>query len=168
MARSASVRIEGAAELSAVLNAIPAEMRRDILAVAVAKASQPMVRAAKGFAQASVDTGALRRSLGSVVRKYKKGATAVAVVGARRGYYRDGVKLAKKADRRGSAMPAKYAHLVEFGHVAANGKIVAGQPFMRPAFATSAPGVKAALIEGIGTGIERVRARMVKKGIHKA
>lgn len=166
MAKSGSVRIEGAEELSAFLNTLPAEMRKQILSVAVARAAQPVVRAAKSMVV--VDTGSLKRALGSVVRKYKNGADAVAVVGPRRGYYAAGKALKKGADRRGAVMPAKYAHLVEHGHVGPGGKFVAGKPFLRPALAVSRAAVKQALVEGVGKGIERVRARMIKKGIHKA
>lgn len=166
MANAGSVRIEGAEDLSALLNEMPRELRKQILAVAVARAAQPVVRAAKGGV--TVDTGSLKRALGAVVRKYKNGADAVAVVGARRGYYAAGKALKKGADRRGAAMPAKYAHLVEYGHVAPDGSFVPGKPFLRPALAASRTAVRQALVEGVGKGIERVRARMIKKGIHKA
>lgn len=85
MANKGTVRIEGAAELSAMLNAIPQELRKDIITTAVRSAASPLVKAAKAMAVTSVDTGALRKSIGFVVRKYKSGVNAVAVVGPRRG-----------------------------------------------------------------------------------
>lgn len=189
MANSATVKIEGMSELSAVLNGIPSELRAEVLATAVKAAAAPMVRAAKRFASNSVDTGALRKSIGFIVRKYKKGATAVSVVGPRRGYYRNGKKLGKAANRKGADSPSHYAHLVEYGHYsrAATGEkvssskgttrrlgtfkansFVLGKPFIRPALASSKADVKSALIQGIGKGIEKARAKLVKKGLHKA
>jgi HK97 gp10 family phage protein len=168
MANKGTVRIEGAAELSAMLNAIPQELRKDIITTAVRSAASPLVKAAKAMAVTSVDTGALRKSIGFVVRKYKSGVNAVAVVGPRRGYYRNGRKLGTKASRKGADSPAKYAHLVEHGHVSRNGSFVAGHPFLRPAVAVAGSQVKNALIEGVGKGIEKVRAKLIKRGIHKA
>lgn len=189
MANSATVKIEGMSELSSVLNGIPADLRTEVLATAVKAAAAPLVRAAKRFASSSVDTGALRKSLGYVVRKYKKGATAVSVVGPRRGYYKNGKKVRKGASRKGADSPAHYAHLVEFGHYsrAATGEkvssskgttrrsgtfkansFVLGKPFIRPALASAKAEVKTALIQGIGKGIDKTRAKLVKKGLHKA
>lgn len=181
--------VEGLGELSAALQGIPRDLRTQVLAVAVKKAAAPVVRAAKQFAQRSRRTGALQKSITSTVRKYKNDGVAVAVIGPDKAYYGDGKRLKKGADRTGADKPANYAHLVEFGHLSRAGtgtnvatakgtsrrkgtfeaqSFILPQPFMRPALASTAGVVRGELIKGISTGIERTRARLVKKGLHAA
>ena len=50
--------------------------------------------------------------------------------------------------------PTKYAHLVEYGHVARNGKIVPAKPFMRPAVAAISAGLENIVAEAIKEGAE--------------
>lgn len=175
--------IEG---ISAVLKGIPKDLQDQIMAVAVGNAAKPLVAAAKALAP--MRTGALKRSLTSVVRKYKNG-NAVAIVGPDNAYYGRGKRLKKGQDRRGADKPANYAHLVEFGHYSATASGVSGRvskgttrrkgtfversyimpkPFMRPAVQATPDAVGAALAEGVSKGIEKTRARLVKKGTHVA
>ncbi len=181
--------VAGLGELSAALQGIPRDLRTQVLAVAVKKAAAPVVRAAKQFAQRSRRTGALQKSLTSVVRQYRDKGVAVAVIGPDKSYYSGGKRLKKRADRTGADKPANYAHLVEFGHLSRAGtgvsvatakgtrvrkgtfgalSFILPQPFMRPALASTAGAVRAELIQGISKGIERSRARLVKKGLHAA
>lgn len=55
---------------------------------------------------APVETGALRKSIDFIVKTYAKSGVVIAVVGPKSRYRLNG--------RR----PSKYAHLVEFGHIA--------------------------------------------------
>lgn len=113
--------LTGYGEVLAVLNDIPKEMKAKILGVAVTKAAAPSVRAAKKHAAKSRRTGALQKSIRSRTKTYPKNATAVAIIGPDRGRYGAGKRLKKGDDARQSNMPAKYAHLVEFGHLTARG-----------------------------------------------
>jgi hypothetical protein len=116
------VHTSGMEEISAVLRRIPEDLRTDITARAVEAGAKPMVEAAKRNARRSVRTGALYLALGDVVRKYPKNATAVAIVGVRRGYYRGRQRLEVGKDvLKGSESPSHYGHLVEFGHWAVSG-----------------------------------------------
>lgn len=167
----------GAAQLSAVLQAIPRELRTKILAQGVDAAAKPVVVAAKRYARRSERTGTLRDSIDHVVRKYEHSARAVAVIGPVKG----GV-VASFNGRPERITPTKYAHLVEFGHyavkptkgttrrkrTAAEVAWVPAKPFMRPAIAVSAAAAEAALVQGIGRGIEKVRSSLVKQGAHAA
>lgn len=174
--------IEG---ISSVLNGLPAEMKTQILATAVGHAAKPVVAAARALAPRR--TGALKRSITSLVRKYKNNQSAVAVVGPDNAYYGSGKRLKNGQSRAGADKPANYAHLVEFGHYSATASGVSGRaskgtsrrkgtftersyimpkPFMRPAVAGSAAAAGESLAEGIRKGIERTRAKLVKKGVH--
>lgn len=175
----ASFKLEGLDEIRNTLKTLPQELQDKVLRVAVGRAAKPLVDAAKMFARRSERTGALRESIGAIVKKGKKGGV-YAVVGPRRGYYRGGKALKKGADRRGADQPANYAHLVEFGHVAvapikgttrrkktARGpqsgpRFVSPKPFMRPALLASADRVEAEMAEGVAAGIERQLKRLVK------
>ena len=177
------------AAISEVLRGIPREIQNRILATAVRSAARPVVRAAKKHAMKSKRTGALVASINVRVKEYKPRATAVAIIGPDRGRYGAGIKLKKSDDKRRSHIPAKYAHLVEFGHFSRAGtgvdvrtakgtrtkagtfkasSFILPQPFMRPAFAETKAQSERALIRGIGTGINRVRRRLTKEGSFKA
>jgi HK97 gp10 family phage protein len=158
--------IEG---ISEVLNALPSDLRKQIMSTAMGEAAKPIVRAAKTFAPRK--TGALRTSINHVVRKYRDGESVVAIIGPDKDYYGSGKRLKKTADRRGADRPSKYAHLVEFGHAVKGGvgaKLVQPKPFMRPAVMSAASSTGETLAEGVRKGIERTRARLVKKGLHVA
>ena len=169
--------VTGIGELSAVLQAIPREMRSKILAAAVGEAAKPVVIAAKRFAKRSERTGTLRDSIGHVVRNYEYNGRAVAIIGPINGHV-----VVRINGRSEKISPVKYAHLVEFGHhavkpikgtqrrkgTAHDVKWVKAKPFMRPAVATTAAEVSRKLTEGIGRGIEKVRASLVKQGAHVA
>jgi len=124
------VNITGEEELIAALKNLPQKVSREAAFESVVIACQPVIDAAKAYAP--VETGSLQRSIGSVVRRYRRGALTKAIVGARRGF--------GTADNE----PANYAHLVEYGHATHRGTRdqrafigpvgVPPHPFMRPAW----------------------------------
>jgi hypothetical protein len=86
-------------------------------------------------------------------------------------------------------MPAKYAHLVEFGHYSRAGtgtqvksakgtttkegtfsanSFVLPQPFMRPAFVGSKAQIEADVPKHIRSELDKLRAKLIKSGSHKA
>jgi HK97 gp10 family phage protein len=185
MARNSAyirTQLTGVAELRATLKGLSDDMQQTILGEAVNAAAAPVVRIAK--AMAPKRTGALKQSIGSVVRKPKKSANAYAVVGPLRGYYSQGKRLAKNADRRGADQPANYAHLVEFGHVkvkpvkgstikrkrkdwkpATTVGFVPPKPFLRPAFAAAAAPAGAAFESAVMKGIEKARRKFYRRQV---
>lgn len=118
---SRDVGITGMDTISEVLRQIPEDLRTDITARVVAAGAEPVVVAAKRYAKRSRRTGALHAAIGQIVKKYPNSATAVAIVGVKKGYYRGKSRLGSKDDRRGAESPSHYAHLVEFGHNAVVG-----------------------------------------------
>jgi len=183
VSKSATVkfRIDGLAEVRAVLNTLPAEMQDKVLRPALARAARPLVNAAKNFARSSERTGALVRSLGAVVKRGKLGSgTAYAVVGARASYYSGGKRLKRGERAAGADRPANYAHLVEFGHAvvapkagtslrkrtatqAKNGRThVPAKPFLRPAVLTAKSAIGRELAAGISAELQRQLRRLVK------
>jgi HK97 gp10 family phage protein len=174
----AKFTIGGLDEIRATLRALPIETQTKVLAVAVKRSAKPLVDAAKALAPSG--TGALRQSITAIVKKSRKGGS-YAVVGPARGYYKAGAKLGKDAARRGSASPAHYAHLVEFGHqvgtrktkaarkskgraspLASGGKFIAPRAFMRPALLTTQAQIASEMALGIAKGLEQSLARIVK------
>jgi HK97 gp10 family phage protein len=134
----------------------------------------PLVAAIKAYAPKR--TGALRESIGAIVKTNKRTGDTFAVVGPRRGYYRGGAIIGKGADGRGADVPANYAHLVEFGHHAVTPKkgttrrkktatslgFIAAKPFMRPALTASRSAVGDELVKGVKAGLEAALKRIVK------
>lgn len=196
-ANSAFIRqpLTGIEGISAVLRGLPQDLQNEILGTALSEAAKPIVKGAKTFAPRR--TGALRNSITHLVRKYKGGTVQVAIIGPDNGYYGKGKRLKNGADRRGADRPSKYAHLVEFGHHKARPKLnalttfsqatvvrgrgttlrkgtavsvgwVPAQPFLRPAVLAAASTTGQTLAEGISKGIEKARAKRVKKGTHAA
>jgi hypothetical protein len=70
-------------------------------------------------------SGLLKKSLGKKVKVNKRRGTASARVGARS-------NIQGEVDGK-THIPAKIAHLVELGHIAADGSHVPAKPFLRPA-----------------------------------
>jgi hypothetical protein len=69
------------------------------------------------------ETGALRKSLGTVVKRGTKTGLLMAFVGARSRYYVGGKRLKAGQSYKRSQLrnPAKYSHLVEYGHRSVHG-----------------------------------------------
>lgn len=148
MANSVTFKLEGAKELQRRLFKLDDKIQNKILKGAVRKAARPVVKDARK--RVPKDSGLLRDSIGTFVKKYKRSSTAVAVIGSRRTF-----SVSKRTQTTASGAqiehrnPAFYAHLVEFGTkqhfqpVATIGSIVIKgfqhpgtkpQPFLEPAF----------------------------------
>lgn len=126
-------QIDGVADLTKAMEGqFDIARQRRVLAVTMQNATMPAVAAAKSnlMANGSVRTGALLKSIASIVRTYKNGVF-VAVVGARKGMFGatkkkgGGWKLRKTrgVTRSGEERiaPEKYIHLVELGHQSIQG-----------------------------------------------
>lgn len=123
-------QITGQTEIAKALRGISAELRKDAAAHAMEQAVQPVVDAARNLAPVG-DTGGLRRSIGFLIRKYRRGLVVFGVIGPRRGFGVPDPSL-----KTGRTEPANYAHLVEYGH-AIHGDAagwVEAHPFLRPAW----------------------------------
>lgn len=152
---------EELSKLIGTLSSLPIDMQETIIAAGVAEGAKSVVQAAKNFAPR--DTGALRASITSVVRKRK--GTAVAVVGPSTSYYSGKKRLKKGASKEGASKPSRYAHLVEFGHLTQTGRHITGQPFMRPAAMVGATTAPAAIAAGIQKGLITSVKRAKRKGL---
>lgn len=88
-------------------------VREKIAGKALEKVMAPVAREARS--RAPKRFGALRASIGTVIRKYPS-RIVVAVTGPRRGWAGKQKKFAGKTGQKGFAIePANYAHLVEYG-----------------------------------------------------
>lgn len=175
-------------EMRAVLAGLPASMESRVMGDAMAVAAKPIVQAAKS--NAPVETGALRRSISAVVKRYPRAGKVMALIGPAHGYFRGGKRLKPGSNYRGADSPTKYAHLVEFGHMsaAASGTSVATakgsairknsrrkttefsarsfilpKPFLRPAVLTAKGDAHAQLAKGVQVGMEREVKRLAGK-----
>lgn len=160
-------------EIRATLRKLPEETQKKVMAVALRRATGPLIAAAK--ANVPRRTGALRDSIAAVVKKGSRGGSYV-VVGPARGYFSGGKRLGKGESAKGADAPANYGHLVEFGHHAVSpGKgtsrrkktantirFIAARPFLRPALASSQSAVGDQLAAGIAAGIAQALKRIVK------
>src|SRR4051812_39168403 len=118
------MEVKGAKELERVFRTLGDRVQRKVLRQSVNAASTPVVKAARS--KAPKQSGLLRKALGKKVKSYAASETAVGIVGPR-----NNVVGEFKGKKR---WPAKYAHLVEGGHIDENGNPVPPQPFLRPAF----------------------------------
>jgi HK97 gp10 family phage protein len=132
--------IDGIDDLEKALRAVGKKAAREAALVAVQHAAQPVVEAARNLA--TEDTGALRESIGWRVKPYRRGDKAIAVIGPQSKF--------RGPDGR---QPAKYAHLVEFGHAKKGGGTVAAKPFMRPAIAQASGEAMRTLGETFGVAL---------------
>ncbi len=122
------VQVLGVGQLVTRMKALPDKLRDKGLRSAMKAAAKPIVQATKALAP--VRTGLLRQSIASVVVKGRKDRGWSALIGMRhmanaRAATRRGArkfKATKTVLKRVAALglenadPARYAHLVEFGH----------------------------------------------------
>ena len=139
----------------------------------------------------SVRTGALKKSMGLVIREYPKTRRIIAVIGPRVMTFVRGksgkARSAKSTDKveDGLIKPFKYAHLVEFGHysAAATGISVSDgtkgtrrrkhtfptrsyimpKPFLAPAYNTTRAFVEARIMDAFKEAVKREAIRMTRK-----
>jgi HK97 gp10 family phage protein len=113
-------------QLSKILKAMsdmPEKLAGSALRSASNKAATPMLKAAKQ--NVPVRDGTLQASMAKKVKTYQRGAVAVAVIGAKRGFHRDVTEtfaLTRRRDGKTETFsvtrkhdPALYSHLVENG-----------------------------------------------------
>ena len=117
----------GLGPLQALLEALPPAFQKRALVPAVRSATYIILNAArvKLVMNRSIRTGLLYTSLGRKVKFYKRTGVAYGVVGPRVGW------VGQFNGRR--INPNKYAHLVEGGHLKADGTRVPPKPFLRTA-----------------------------------
>jgi hypothetical protein len=137
--------------------------KNEIAFAAVFEAAQPMAEAERALAPAQ--EGGLKQSIGVAMRKKK--TRTYAVIGPRWGYGKEGEE------------PARYGHLVEYGHRIAHGKsgkldrktintsspngYVPAHPFMRPAWEATKEKVYSTLQTVLRREITAWAARKKKK-----
>lgn len=179
---SIGVELTNFDELRQMLKALPASVESRVMGDAVKVALRPIQRTAKALAP--VQTGALRRSISSLVRRYPKAGKIVGLVGPDNGYFSGGKRLKRGASRAGSSRPSRYAHLVEFGHfsgtrsgafggfkkgasirkgTAAPASFIMARPFIRPAVQMGGPAAMAELRRGVEIGLTRETKRLAAK-----
>lgn len=137
------IELQGAKELRKLLKHLPDRVARKVLRAAVNKAATPIVKSARR--KASKESGTLRKSMGKKLVVNKKTGSVMAIIGPRR-------EVTGEFEGK-QRVPANYAHLVEDGHIAADGSHVPAKPFLRPAYD-----------EGKGPALETIKAG-VKTGV---
>lgn len=142
------MKLFGDRELRRALGGMRAATQRKIVRPAVNAALTPVNKAAKRSAPKR--TGQLKRSIGKVVRLYKKRGVIWGGVGPRKGF---------KVIIDGKAVdPTKYAHLVERGTVRTK-----ANPFLRRALDENKSEAKRIMAERIRAGIAKEVARQKAK-----
>lgn len=149
------IEVKGAEATLRAFAGLGARVRQRIVRDSLRRSYGPSVQSIKQMASASVDTGTLKKSIGT--KESNRPARALAVIGPRRRMGRIIVagkrgrrKIASRAYERAIAAlppgqsyefrnPVKYSHLVEFGHnIVRGGRVVgrvAARPFVEPGFA---------------------------------
>lgn len=161
-------KVRNAKEIARILGFVPQRLIDSKLRAIVEDAARPIVKAAKANL-VGVDTGALRDSIGSIVRVTPARSRVAAYIGPRKG---PEYNLVNASTGKRVRVPVKYAHLVEFGtapHIVvkrgfrrdgtyferrAEHPGTAARPFLRPAFEGSKSSVADALGNAIGKAIE--------------
>lgn len=164
-------QVLGVSELVQRLNALPKKVRNRGMRQALSKAAKPVVAATK--ARAPVRTGLLRQSIASKVIKGRDGNYR-ALIGEKRlkttkRRKKAGFKPTKTVTKRMAELgvegtdPARYAHLVEFGHAkrprgffsrvarffGIGGGRVGARPFAQPGLEAAAGAAQAALQQSL-------------------
>lgn len=144
---SMNVKVEGIKDLVKKLESMKKSKASKILRKACTKGAQPVAKSAK--AQAPVETGLLKKSIGHKVKSYPSGVV-VGIVGPRVGHGTEVVVNGKPEYRD----PVYYSHLVELGSEQAP-----PHPFLRPAWDQNRGNVENIMRTQIGEGIEKELAK---------
>ena len=142
--------IRGNRELGIALERLPKRLYSRIMRPAVNASLTPTNAAAKRKAPRA--TGALRASLGKVVRQYPRTGTTWGAIGPR-----DDLKFRRPdPDRPGRLRrPSIYTHMVEGGT-----RTQPARPFLRPALDEQEGAALQILYTKVAAGIEREAARL--------
>ena len=143
------MKIQGLKELQRNLEKLPQEIQGRALKTMLTAGGQVIAKKAKTLIKHE-ESGALKKSLGTVFRKGKKG---YAVIGARNGF-----QIEYKGKKRN---PANYAHLVERGH---SGGAVPAYPFLRPAIDATENEVLTEMANGMTKAIDKAVRKFKTKG----
>lgn len=121
--------LSGLTDLSGFLKSLRPDHQVELITAAVEAASKPILSQARS--NVSVRSGALKKSIGAIIRKYPKTGSVAAFIGSRRGSYAIATniktkktgptKLRQGEDSTQRITPANYSHLVEFGHRSVHG-----------------------------------------------
>jgi HK97 gp10 family phage protein len=169
-------------EMRGMLRDLPASVEARVMQDAVKVAAKPIVAAVK--AKSPRRTGALRRSIIAVVRRYPKSGKVMALIGPDTSYYSGGKRNKRGASNAGADRPANYAHLVEFGHYSATAtgygaksakgtsrkagtfserSFILPRPFIRPGVMAATPAAVNELARGVEVGMAREVKRIASK-----
>jgi HK97 gp10 family phage protein len=185
---SASVKIEGLAEVDAMLAELTKTTARNVLDRVLMKRAQPMVAAAKAKAPRSPGGGRLAESIKAVKASSERKRAGDAAFGAamRGGASKTEARAALIGAARALAQAGTfseviigpdrrpYAHMIEFGTgprvQKETGRFtgqVAPQPYLRPAFDETAGAVLDGIADDLRVevtkSVNRRRARLAKK-----
>jgi HK97 gp10 family phage protein len=117
---------------------------------AVTAGSAPIVKATR--AGAPQESGLLAKSIGRKIKAFGDTGNAYAIVGARR----DVVGEFNGQTRR----PANYLHLIELGHINADGSFTPGNPFVKRASESTREQAQAAVRAKLESEIKREADRL--------
>lgn len=133
------LKLTGDKDLIKRLKRLGSTVARRVVRQSTTAALTPMVKAMRR--EAPKDTGTLKKSIGKVVRTYRRSGVVWGAVGPRKGF--------ETANPDGSArIPTKYAHLVERHN-----------PFMRRAFDSTSSQVLRTMVREVRKRIEKAAKR---------
>lgn len=158
MAVKADFKLDGLKELRSAFSQLPDKIERRVIKGAVRSAATPIKTGMRKTAP--VESGALSKSIQTVVRTYRQQSMAVAVVGPVSKWIK---APAGRWTKTGNINPALYAHLAEDGFTTRSGRKVAGTGFMEKSFQANVKKSQANLIKTMRRGIEREAAKLARK-----
>lgn len=200
MARGGSFRthfeFKGVEQIQRLMEGMTLQDQTTVLEGALAEAAKPIVEASKrklttygtrsaedaakwGLGtQIGIRTGALRDSMGFIIRRYKRTAVLIAYIGARHIAYAGDLnkfKAKKITARRPRAegetriIPSNYIHLFHNGFFnKLTGKKVPARPFLKDAFDENIAQAEWTLLTGAANALEKVWNRNVANAARAA
>ncbi len=151
------ISLAGSETVVAQLQALPAKLQVAIAKEAVAEANKILAGVIRG--NTPVDSGALRKSVGAVIRNYRGSQVTVGVIGPRHDFAgnivvspktkKKSFKKLKTGSKKTFRRPAHYAHLIEGG----TSRGVQPNPFMKRS------------LESVRTQITAIFEQAVKKAV---
>lgn len=192
MARGGSFRTQfefkGVTQIQRLMDGMTLEDQTKVLEGALATAAKPIVEASKQnilsagaskpfggrpAGRALYRTGALYKSMGFIVRAYKRTGKLVAYIGARHMAFAGNVSSGSASVIRDTrplksgekkVVPSKYIHLVHEGFFnKLTGKKVEGKPFLKDAFDANIAQAEWTLLSGCADALEKVWSRNVAR-----
>ena len=180
---STQFEFKGVAQIQRLMEGMDLRDQSKVLEGALSEASKPIVAASQANLSSygknkrggiiGIRTGALRKSMGFIIKHYKNSGKLIAYIGARHMAFAGNIPKRTATVIRDTrplrpdetkVVPSKYIHLFHNGFKnKLTGTVVPPRPFLKDAFDAHIAQAESSLLSGVSNALEKVWKRNVER-----